>query len=151
LIVRNPFLDPVLALCRTTEFDVRFETGLPVRFRFVRSVEKSPNFGPMYGQDIEPVGRYMLHNPDPRELPPTWETGMVSFYNPLVLALSTDDRIYGPNGWKARLVKVFGSRRKALSCKLRRLGIDGIVTCDSDNRGRISGTREIVDLTSVRC
>ena len=140
-----------LALCRINEFDVRFETGLPVTFGFVRNTEKSPNFGAQYGQDIEPAGRYMQHVPDWAKPLPGWQAGIVSFRSPLVLAMTTDEFFYGPNGWKARLVLVFGSRRKALSCKLLRLGIDGIVTCDHDGRGRVIGTREIVDLTPVRC
>ena len=138
-------MKPALALCRVREHGIVFATGKPVRFKFARGTEKSPNFGPTFGQDIEPAGKYLTHNPDPKYLPRHWVTGEVSFRNPLVLQLSTDGDTYGPNGWKARLQREFRAKRKALSCKLRRAGYDGIVTCEAGE------TREIVDLSVVAC
>lgn len=129
-----------LPLCKVTEYGKTFETGRPVQFRYLRNTEPAPNFGPRFGQDIEPAGRYLLHNPNPGDLAPHWEKGQIAFKNPLVLQLSTGENVYGPNGWKAHLQRTFKAKRKALSCKLLKAGYDGIVTCDE------YGTREIVDL-----
>lgn len=134
-----------LALCEIVEYGKHFATGRPVRFRYVRGTEKAPNYGSRFGQDIEPAGRYLLHNPDPGDLPPRMEAGEVAFENPLVLRLSTDGNTYGPNGWKARLARAYKAKRKQLTCKLRAVGFDGIVTCDK------YGTMEIVDLRPVPC
>lgn len=138
-----------LALCEVREYGKTFATGKPVRFKYLRGTEKAPNFGPRFGQDIEPTGKYLLHNPQGESWvegnPRRWEAGEVAFENPLVLRLSTDGDTYGPNGWKARLCQAFKAKRKALACKLRRAGYDGIVTCDD------GGTREIVDLRVVSC
>lgn len=134
-----------LPLCRTVEYGKVFETGKPVRFRFIRGTEKAPRYGARFGQDIEPAGRYLVHNPNPGQLPPRMEKGTIAFRNPIVLQLSTDGNTYGPNGWKAQLQRAFKAKRKALTCKLRAAGYDGIVTCDK------YGTSEIVDLRPVSC
>lgn len=134
-----------LDLARTDEHGVHFETGVPVTFKFLRNTEKSPHVGASYGQDIEPHGRYLLHNPDPDRSPPTrWETGTVTFKSPLVIPLSGDrDAIYGPIGWKARLRDATGKKGAALSRYLAKR-FDGIVTVDA------YGTSEIVDLARFR-
>jgi hypothetical protein len=136
-------LPPGLAPTRCTEYGKVFETGRPVELRYVRNTERAGNFGPRYGQDIEPAGRYLLHNPEPGDLAWGWEAGTVAFRKPLVLklVLDQDDGIYGPNGWKARLHRAYRARGAALTAKLRRQGFDAIVTCDLDGF-----TREIVDL-----
>jgi hypothetical protein len=136
-----------LAPCAFDEYGVRFETGVPVTIRYVRGTQKAPYFGAKYGQDIEPAGRYLIHNPSPGDLPSGWEAGTVEFDSPLVIALTTDPDSgpYGSGGWKARLARHFGKKGKRLTCALRALGIDGIVTCDD------GGTREIVDLRPVAC
>lgn len=129
-----------LELAISDEQGIHFETGTPVTFRFVRNTEKSPNFGPRFGQDIEPAGRYLLHNEDPGDLARGWETGLVSLTSPLVVPLTGDpSAIYGPEGWKARLSAATGKRGRALSADLIRRGYDGIVTVDQDGY-----TREIV-------
>ena len=142
-------LSPELGLCTSYEYGTTFQTGRPVRFRFIHNTEKAPNLGSKFGQDIEPHGRYILHNPNPGDLPRKWEAGETEFQKPLVLRMvaSGSDDYYGPQGWKARLSRVFGGRKgKWLTCHLRKLGYDGIVTCDGD-----AYTREIVDLRPVRC
>jgi hypothetical protein len=124
-----------------------FKTGVPVKFTFVRNTESSPNFGATYGQDIEPAGRYMLHNEDPGDTP-GWVSGSIKFNSPLVLKLTMGGSAYGPQGWKARLSKYYGGEKgKALSKAIRRDGYDGIVTIDD---GKFRGTAEIVDLTQHR-
>jgi len=133
-------------LTSADEYGKHFETGVPVTFKFLRNTEKSPYVGGSYGQDIEPHGRYLLHNPEPGRTPPrSWETGMVTFKSPLVIPLSGDPAaIYGPKGWKARLRKATGKVGAALSRYLARR-FDGIVTVDSDG-----GTSEIVDLSRFK-
>jgi hypothetical protein len=132
-------------LARTDEHGVHFETGVPVTFPFLRNTEKSPRVGSSYGQDIEPHGRYLLHNTDPDRSPPSrWETGTVTFKFPLVIPLTGDSgSIYGPAGWKARLRDATGRRGAALSRFLAQR-FDGIVTVDA------YGTSEIVDLARFR-
>ena len=132
---------PDLGLTRVIENGIRFETCVPVTFRYVRNTEKSPYFGACYGQDIEPAGRYVIHNEDPGTLPRGWETGSLSFSCPLVLDLGPTDAVYGPEGWKARLHRVFKSKGAALTRKLRARGFDGIVTTHGGYE-----TREIVAL-----
>lgn len=146
--------DGELALCEVDEQGVHFETGVPVRFRYIRGTTRSPDLGGRFGQDIEPGGRYMVHNEDPGDLAPGWETGIAEFRAPLVLALTLDEDIYGPNGWKARLSRAAGGKKgKRLSCFLRSQGYDGIVTCgEYTHAGRTTrDTREIVDLSVVAC
>ena len=138
-------LSSKLALCRVREFEVEFATGKPVTFAAIRNTNKSPNFGPIYGQDIEPAGQYVLHDPKLGKLPSNWKKRKVTFKAPLVLKLSTDNETYGPNGWKARLAREFRAKRKTLSCKLRKAGFDGIITCDD------GVTNEIVDLRTITC
>jgi hypothetical protein len=137
-----------LPTAAATEYGVRFETGRPVDVRFVRGTAPSPKLGPTYQQDIEPAGRYMVHNPTPGDLPRGWEAGSVHFKNPLVVPFNTSGEIrYDDSSWKAQLHRALGGRGKALSCKVAARGHDGIVTVDGDGRG----TREIVDLTKLVC
>jgi hypothetical protein len=127
-----------LDLATSDEQGVHFETGVPVTFRFVRNTEKSPQLGSRYGQDIEPAGRYLLHNENPGDLARGWVTGIVSLRSPLVIPLTGDpNAIYGPQGWKARLQAATGKTKKALSADLIRRGYDGIVTVDGDYTSEI--------------
>lgn len=132
-------------LTTVTENGVEFTTGKPVTFEFIRNTEKAPKMkNGEFGTDIEPAGRYLLHNSANVAARGNWITGKVEFKKPLVLALSLDDDIYGPNGWKARLSQAYGGKKgKALSKALAKDGYDGIVTTVGDNE-----TREIVDLAS---
>jgi len=139
-----------LALATVTETDPRFgtvvfETGRPVTFTFIRNTEKAPNMGSRYGQDIEPAGRYMLHLEGDYDAPRGWSTGTISFKNPIVLRDTLDSQIYGPNGWKARLMREMGGKKgRALTAALLSVGHDGIVTVTS-TRG-LQSTMEIVSL-----
>lgn len=132
---------PDLPLTQVTEQGVRFKTCSPVTFTYIRNTRKSPK-SREFQQDIEPAGRYMLHNEDPQSIP-GWESGEVTFECPLVMALNTNypDEIYGPNSWKSALYEAFGAKGGALSRKLRALGYDGIVTTIGSDE-----TREIVAL-----
>ena len=138
--------DLAVDLATTDEYGVHFETGVPVTFPFIRNTEKSPHVGSTFGQDIEPHGRYLLHDYDPKRKPPRgWHTGTITFRSPLVIALSGDpDKIYGPAGWKARLSDATGKRGAALSRHLAKT-YDGIVTVDETG-----STSEIIDLSRFR-
>lgn len=119
-----------------------FETGKPVSFDYIRNTEKAPQFGSQYGQDIEPAGRYLshkAHSVDMSQMPKTWETGNVSFDNPLVLNFGGN---YGDKtNWKNVVSKAFGNKTgKDLSKAIFDAGYDGIVTVDK------YGASEIVDL-----
>ena len=121
-----------------------FETGNPATFEYIRNTEKSPYMGEKFGQDIEPAGRYLSYK-DPvvnmESMPSTWETGQVSFNNPLVVNFGES---YGtPTNWKNMLSESFGGKTgKDLSKAISESGYDGIVTVDK------YGTSEIVDLSN---
>lgn len=121
-----------------------FETGTPTSFEYIRNTEKSPYMGEKFGQDIEPAGRYLSYK-DPvvnmESMPDTWETGQVSFNNPLVVNFGES---YGtPTNWKNMLSESFGGKTgKDLSKAIAESGYDGIVTVDK------YGTSEIVDLSN---
>lgn len=140
----------MLALTSLVVDGVRFETGVPVAFAFMRNTEKSQHFGAEFGQDIEPAGRYLLAlYGDPRRLPRGWEHGAISFRSPIVLQRQLDRDYAGPGGWKARLSAHYGGKRgKALSRAILRDGHDGIVTVSEfEHAGRLErDTSEIVDL-----
>lgn len=132
-------------LAITDEYGVHFETGVTVTFPFIRNTSKSPRLGVAFGQDIEPHGRYLLHNHAADKLPIGWQAGTITFRSPLVIPLSGDpNRIYGPHGWKERLHEATGKKGAALSRHLAKT-YDGIVTVDE-----AGGTTEIVDLSRFR-
>lgn len=151
----NFFENKELGLSKITEKGIKFETGVPVEFEFIRNTQKSPNLGSTYGQDIEPAGLYMLHNthnnePEQKERlnKQGWQTGLAKFDNPLVIELSKDydnsgspQNIYGEKGWKQRLFDVYKKKGKELTDFLLSRGYDGIVTTSGYD------TREIIDLT----
>lgn len=127
-----------------------FRTGVPVEFRYVRATTPSPYFGARYQQDIEPHGRYLLHNEDPGDIARGWETGLVRFASPLVIPFNASDTgAYDESSWKAKLVANYRRRGEALSRALVRDGYDAVVTVGT-HRGQPVDTREIVDLSMFR-
>ena len=127
-----------------------FRTGTPVEFRYVRSTARAPYFGGRYQQDIEPHGRYLLHNEDPGDLARDWETGLVRFAAPLVIAFNVcESGAYDECSWKAQLLAVYRRRGLALSRAILHDGFDAVVTVGT-HRGQPVDTREIVDLSVVR-
>lgn len=125
------------------EGGVTFTTGTPVTFNYIRNTEKSPKMGSRFGQDIEPKGRYVLHDTKPEDtyltdrLPGKYEKGTVTFENPLVIKNKEGESL----SWKQKLVDVFGKKGEALTDELKNRGIDGIVSYDKH------GTSEIVILS----
>lgn len=127
------------------EHGVYFETGVPVKFRYVRNTERAPRpgFVDTFQQKLEPFGRFMLHVPNPEKRPRGWETGTVRFESPLVLFFNTHPGAYYDSGsWKAQLNQHYRKRGMALTRALLEQGYDGIVTVMPD----ADETREIVDL-----
>jgi len=142
---RNP-----LQFAKVNENGVRFESGVPVTFDFMRNTERSPYIGSTYQQDIEPAGRYLLHRPPSSVRQSPWEFGTTTFNNPLVLAFNTGDAVYDERSWKAQLQRAYGKTGKTLSRALLKEGYDGIVTVELSRAGKPLGTSEIVDLRVVK-
>lgn len=115
----------------------------PVTFPYLRNTEGAPNLGRAYGQDIEPHGRYLSYHAGDKPEGDRWETGEVSFQNPLHLDFGGN---YGdPSNWKNQLSQQHGGKRgKALSRAVVKSGHDGIITHDG------YGPSEIVDLTGLK-
>jgi len=136
-----------LLLAKANKQGVKFETGKPVTFQYLRGRDKAPFFGPTYQQDIEPAGRYLIHNEDPGDrAEDRWEVGQITFHNPLVIKFNpVDDVSYDENSWKARLAKHYKKIGKNLSKAIVSDGYDGVVTV-----GQGPYTKEIVDLTMFR-
>lgn len=131
---------------------VHFETGKPVEMNYIRNTRKAPYLHTMYQQHIEPAGRYMIFNPSVGDSTPGWESGSVSFQNPLVIAFNTDPMspLYNENSWKRILSKKYhGLRGKRLSVAIKRDGYDGIITVGLGPDGKPAYTKEIIDLSSV--
>ena len=133
----------------TVEYQGRkFETGVPVEFRSLHNREKSPNFGSQFQQDIEPAGRYMIHQESPGDLSNSiYNTEISKFSNPLVIEFNVDDdSSYNEHSWKAFLSRKFGGLTgKELSKAIAKVGYDGIVTVKKQD-GVPVDTSEIVDL-----
>lgn len=101
-------------------------TGQPVTYYYAKNLEKAPNMGALYGQDIEPAGDYLVVSSRPIEGGENWEVGSISFSNPLVL-----DAEGGTVAWKKALsVSMGGKKGKALSDAVRAQGYDSIITFD---------------------
>jgi len=120
------------------------ETGKPITFNFMRNLEKAPNFGTLYAQDIEPSGEYMNY------YDPSWGVvnnknliyGIITFNNPLVLPHITTAH----GGWKTTLTNMFGGLvGKRLSRAVLKKGYDGIITVD--DTGEIT---EVVNLSGEK-
>lgn len=122
----------------TTDKTGRFETGKPVTFDYAHNKEKSPYLGSRFGQDIEPHGKYILEKTkgsDYERFPERWETGTITFKNPLVIKIENTVQ------WKKDLVKATGKKGKKLTDFLIDEGYDGIVTVYEDGN-----TSEIIRL-----
>lgn len=137
-----------IALAEIREHGSTFVTRQLVTFPTIRNTEKSPNAGAQFQQDIEPAGRYLLHDPPRGSRPKGWVEGSATFQAPLVLEFNTSGEVaYDATSWKARLHAAYGKKGKPLSCALRAEGFDGIITGSSKRQE----TYEIVDLSVVQC
>ena len=147
-----------LLLSRSLETDargrkVRFATGEPVTFAFTRNTEPAPRlkrgFEDRYAQRVEPSGRYMQLLDRGNSLTPVSSHHMVDdvhFQSPLVLLHVATTNV--PEGWKMRLSRAFGNKkREALSRAIVAAGFDAVVTIGHDARRQLHYSSEIVDLT----
>lgn len=126
-----------------------FKTGVPVTFKYSRNKEKAGYFGKQYQQDIEPHGRYVIQQyVDDENLPKTWESGTITFKNPLVIPFNTiHGNTYDENSWKFQLSRRFGGKKGLnLSKAIAKAGYDGIVAVSVGPDGKPYDTSEIVDL-----
>lgn len=120
------------------------EPGKPFEFNFLRRTKPAANMGEMFGQHIEPAGRYMQQG-DANDVTKRegMEAGKVRFENPLVIPWG--EGYQSPENWKAVLSRQFGGLTgKKLSQEIRNAGYDGIVTTKDGH------TSEIVDLSSFK-
>lgn len=130
-----------LPFCIVDEQGKHFETGKSVTFSYLRGLKKAPNFGVKYLQNIEPAGRYMIHNEDPGDSSER-EVGIVVFNSPLVIKFNTaNDYAYDETNWKMILYKQYKKKGRELSKAIRRDGYDGIITVSHNY------TKEIVDIS----
>lgn len=141
-----------------TQNGIRFATGVPVTFPFMRNPEPAPPPPPgdPFGQLVEPAGTYLLTlEIAPELLQAPWQHGTISFSNPLVLALVwPPDRegdapgYRGERGWKRRLSAAYGGKTGlALSKAILADGHDAVVTVSMSGVRNTPGyVSEIVDL-----
>lgn len=117
-----------------------FKTGVPVTFPFDHNPEKSPFLGSRFQQDIEPAGKYITYNYG--HTPESWESGIVTFNNPLVIEFNSKNEIsYDKESWKQKLFEEFKTGGRELSLTITAQGYDGVVTVSNNDLS------EIVDLT----
>ena len=111
----------------------RRKAAAPVTIKYVRNNNGMRQVGG-FSQDIEPWGRYMSEGTGGESLQKGWESGSVTFANPLVVE-------HADGGWKEALSKQFdGATGKTLSKRLIAAGYDGVISQDK------YGTAEIVDV-----
>lgn len=100
------------------------KTGQKVTFNYNKNKEKAPYLGSRYGQDVEPSGFYVTQK-ESDYLPPNYETGKLTFNNPLVIDVDDDTLV----SWKKDLSEQYGGKKnKALTNALKKDGYDGIIT-----------------------
>lgn len=145
------------------EAGVRFETGVPVTFRFLHNTERAPYLFEQFQQHLEPAGLYVVHDTLPvAQALPGWVKGPASVKHPLVVVHNTKgDLGYDVHSWKARLHGLFGSgeepqdrsekaareRGDQLRQELLKAGYDAVVTVQT---GKYPATSEIVLLDPER-
>ncbi|WP_372647772.1 LPD23 domain-containing protein [Draconibacterium sp.] len=94
-------------------------------FGYIHNSQPSENMGAMFGQDVEPAGKYITM--DYAFVPANYVEGTVSFNNPLVIDITGQEY---PQ-WKKDLSLLNkGVTGKKLSNKLRQQGYDAIITVE---------------------
>jgi len=114
--------------------------GESVTFRFIRNIERAPDMGSRFGQDVEPAGRYMQEASPVNIETPGWEMGEITFNNPLYVQFGGSYE--SEANWKRVLSKRYSATGKSLSRKIIDSGYDGIVVVEPGGH-----TSEIVDLS----
>jgi hypothetical protein len=94
-------------------------------FGYIHNSQPSENMGSMFGQDVEPAGKYITM--DYAFIPANYVEGTVTFNNPLVIDITGQEY---PQ-WKKDLSLLNkGVTGKKLSNKLRQQGYDAIITVE---------------------
>lgn len=115
----------------------------PLTMEYARNTEKAPDMGEMYGQHIEPHGRYLTHRDPHGNYGDRFEFGTVAFQNPLHMEMGGTPT--EATHWKHRLSEQYGGKRgRELSQAVRDAGHDAIMTHDE------YGPSEVVDLTGFQ-
>ena len=136
-------LERVIARIERTAEEPEFQTGVPVRFHYLRNLESAPDMGDRMGQHLEPSGEYVTQLAEGeaenfmRYLGPQkagmYEYGEMSFQNPLVLDWGAGYH----DGWKNALYEKYGVTGSALSLALQADGYDGVVTMQGRDASEI--------------
>ena len=128
-----------------TEESVIPKDGEPFEFSYIRNTEKSPQRGSRFGQDIEPVGKYMTVGKLRDTSILNMETGNIRLDSPLVIDFGGG---YGEStNWKNVLSKKFdGKTGRDLSLAIQEAGYDGIVTVSKSGNNKY--TSEIIALNA---
>lgn len=93
----------------------------------LKNMEKSPNLGKRYGQDVEPAGFYAIEYHDYQShllQNSNYKLFKVNIKSPLIVNVDDDNLIE----WKRELSKQYQSVGKALTRKLISNGYDVIIT-----------------------
>lgn len=154
-VAARPSLIEVLPLRKIFYRGVLFETGVPVKFPYIRNKEKAPYLGSRFQQDIEPAGKYVNFDDDPKGnksyfgsvSPGKYEFGTIYFKSPLVIDFGGG---YDEGSWKAALSNAYGAKGKELSKAILKDGYDGIVTV-MKAEGEEQTVSEIVCLNPSAC
>lgn len=113
------------------------------KLNYVRRKGKAPDMGEAFAQHIEPHGQYLSQaNPGSHYDPELFETGEVSFKNPLHVEYG--GAFHEESNWKHQLHQRFGATGRDLSDKIVAAGHDAVITHSK------YGTEEIVDLTGLK-
>jgi hypothetical protein len=128
------------------EYGHHFSTGLPVHLNWKHILDRAEDFGSRFQQDIEPVGRYVLHDPDPDIPRHGWEQGKTLLECPLVIPFNLHHGCgYDGFSWKHQLSEAFDRVTGInLSLMLLNRGFDGVVTVELTREDVPYDTREIV-------
>lgn len=116
----------------------------------LKNMDKAPNMGSKYGQDVEPAGFYcLIYNENYQKNlleQPNYKLYSYDIHNPLIIDV-TDNVI----SWKKELSEKYKAKGKSLSNKLIKEGYDCIITYDSkyNETGEViilktSGLKELV-------
>jgi hypothetical protein len=124
-------------------------SGEKVTFRYVRNPEPAPNFGSLYGQDVEPAGMY-VNEATSGHVPPGYDSGTLTFKSPLYIEAT--GAYQDKSSWKHVLSSRYRTTADSVGTTLSRRivqdGYDGVVVIEPATAKRGSYVSEIVDLRS---
>lgn len=92
--------------------------------KIIKNTIPAPNYGSMFGQDVEPHGTYVLEKDFEGPISSPWVQGTAELNNPLIINITSDTQI----SYKYDLAKEYKAKGKSLTKKLMGKGYDGIIT-----------------------